>query len=69
MNTSLLDTFFSESLISPTRTVYVVSVSQLDELKLSQRQEELDNIEDSRRKLEESFQARFQDVDERQNET
>ena len=41
MYTSLFDTFFSDSLIGPTRTVYVVSDSQLEELKRNQRQEEL----------------------------
>jgi len=44
MYTSLFDTFFSDSLIAPTRTVYVVSDSQLEELKRNQRQEELDKI-------------------------
>ena len=57
MYTSLFDTFFSDSLIAPSRTVYVVSDSQLEELKLNQRQRELDNIEDSRRRLEDSYQA------------
>ena len=46
MYTSLFDTFFSDSLIAPTRTVYVVSDSQLEELKRNQRQEVLENIED-----------------------
>ena len=68
MYTSLFDTFFSDSLIVPTRTVYVVSDSQLEELKRNQRQEELDNIEDSRRRLEDSYQARIKVLDERQNE-
>ena len=68
MYTSLFDTFFTDSLIAPTRTVYVVSDSQLEELKRNQRQEELDNIEDSRKKLEESYQARIKVLDERQNE-
>ena len=68
MYSSLLDTFFSNSLIAPTRTVYVVSNSQLEELKRNQRQEELDNIEDSRKRLEESYQARIKVLDERQNE-
>ena len=48
MYTSLFDTFFSDFLIAPSRTVYVVSDSQLEELKRNQRQKELDNIEDSR---------------------
>ena len=68
MQTSLFDTFFSESFIAHTRTVYVVSDSQLEELKRNQRQEELDNIEDSRKRLEESYQARIKVLDERQNE-
>ena len=68
MYTALFDTFFSDSLIEPTRTVYVVSDSQLDELRRNQRQEELDNIEDSRKRLEESYQARIKVLDERQNE-
>lgn len=56
MNTSLFDTLFSDSLIAPSRTVYVISDSQLEKLKRNQRQEELDNIEDSRKRLEESYQ-------------
>merc|ERR1712017_67431 len=68
MYTSLFDTFFCDSLIAPTRTVYVVSDSQLEELKRNQRQEELDDIEDSRKRLEESYQARIKVLDERQNE-
>ena len=46
----------------------MVSDSQLEELKRNQRQEELDNIEDSRKRLEESYQARIKVLDERQNE-
>ena len=68
MYTSLFATFFSDSLISPTRTVYVVSDSQLEELKRNHRQEELDDIEDSRKRLEESYKARIKVLDERQNE-
>ena len=68
MYPSLFDTFFSDSLIAPTRTIYVVSDSQLEELKRNQRQEELDNIDDSRKRLEESYQARIKVLDERQNE-
>ena len=54
--------------IATTRTVCVVSDSQLEELKRNQRQEELDNIEDSRKRLDESYQARIKVLDERQNE-
>tara|TARA_B100000700_G_C14477853_1_gene593668 strand:- start:151 stop:351 length:201 start_codon:yes stop_codon:yes gene_type:complete len=45
----------------------VVSDSQLEELKRNQRQEELDNIDDSRKRLEEGYQARIKVLDERQN--
>ena len=41
------------------------SDSQLEQVKRIQRQEELDNIEDSRKRLEESFQARIKVLDER----
>ena len=68
MYTSLFDTFFSDFLIAPSRTVYVVSDSQFEELKRNQRQEELDNIEDTRKRLEESYQACIKVLDERQNE-
>ena len=46
----------------------MVSDSQLEELNLSQRQGELDNIENTKKRLEESYQARIQVLDERQNE-
>ena len=68
MYTSLFDTFFSDSLIAPTRTVYVVSDSQLEELKRNQRQEELDDLEDTRKILEENYKSRIKVLDERQNE-
>ena len=50
------------------RTVYVVSDSQLEEIKLKQRQEELDNLEASRKRLEESYQSRIKIIDEREHE-
>ena len=61
MYSSLFDAVFADSFFSPMRTVYVVSDSQLEELKRNQHQEELDNIEASRKRLEESyqFQSRF----------
>ena len=68
MYTSLFDTFFSDALISPTQAVITISDSQLEELKRDQRQEELDDIEDTRKRLEESYKARFKVLDERQNE-
>ena len=68
MYSSRFDTFFSDLLIAPTRTVYVVSDSQLEKLKRNQCQGELDNIEDSRKRLEVSYQARVKVLAERQNE-
>ena len=68
MYSSLFDAVFADSFFSPMRTVYVVSDSQLEEIKHNQRQEELDNIEASRKRLEESYQARIKVLDERQNE-
>ena len=58
MYSSLFDSVFADSFFSPIRTVYVVSDSQLEELKRKQHQEELDNIETSRKRLEENYQAR-----------
>ena len=50
------------------RTVYVVSDSQLEEIKRKQHQEELDNIETSRKRLEENYQARIKVLEEREHE-
>ena len=49
---SLFDAVFADSFFSPMRTVYVVSDSQLEEIKRNQREEELENIETSRKRLE-----------------
>ena len=68
MYSSLFDTVFADSFFTPMRTVYVVSDSQLEEIKRNQRQEELDNIEASRKQLEESYQSRVQVLDEREHE-
>ena len=68
MYTSLFDTIFADSFFSPMRTVYVVSDSQLEEIKRKQRQEELDNLEASRKRLEESYQSRIKIIDEREHE-
>tara|TARA_Y100001968_G_scaffold95067_1_gene85348 strand:+ start:1008 stop:1178 length:171 start_codon:yes stop_codon:yes gene_type:complete len=46
----------------------VVSDSQFEELKRNQRQEEIDNIEESRKRLEESYQARIKFLDELKKE-
>ena len=58
MYSSLFDSVFADSFFTPHRTVYVVSDSQLEELKRKQHQEELDNIEASRKRLESNYQAR-----------
>ena len=68
MYSSLFDAVFADSFFSPMRTVYVVSDSQLEEIKRNQREEELENIEISRKKLEESYQARVKVLDEREHE-
>ena len=65
---SLFDAVFADSFFSPMRTVYVVSDSQLEEIKRNQREEELENIETSRKRLEESYQARVKVLDEREHE-
>ena len=68
MYSSLFDAVFSDSFLSPMRTVYVVSDSQLEELKRKEHQEELENIETSRKRLEESYQARVKVLEEREHE-
>ena len=68
MYSSLFDTVFTDSFFTPHRTVYVVSDSQLEELKRNQHQEELDNIETSRKRLEANYQSRIKVLDERENE-
>ena len=50
------------------RTIYVVSDSQLEELKRKQHQDELNNIEASRKRLEESYQARVKELQELEHE-
>ena len=68
MYSSFFDAVFADSFFSPMRTVYVVSDSQLEEIKRNQREEELENIETSRKRLEESYQARVKVLDEREHE-
>ena len=68
MYSSLFDAVFADSFFSPMRTVYVVSDSQLEEIKRNQREEELENIETSRKRLEESYQARVKVLEEREHE-
>ena len=68
MYTSLLDAFIADSFFSPMRTVYVVSDSQLEEIKRNQRQHELDDLEASRKRLEETYRSRIKIIDEREHE-
>ena len=68
MYSSLFDAVFADSFFSPMRTVFVVSDSQLEEIKRNQREEELENIETSRKRLEESYQARVKVLDKREHE-
>lgn len=68
MYTSLFDNGFAESFFSPMRTIYVVSDRQLVEMKRKQRQEELDNLESSRKRLEATYQSRIKIIDEREHE-
>ena len=59
---------FADSFFSPMRAVYVVSDSQLEEIKRNKREEELENIEASRKRLEECYQARIKVLDDREHE-
>ena len=68
MYTSLFDTLIADSFFSPMRTVYVVSDSQLAEVRRNQRQEELDNLEASRKSLLEAYQSRIKIINEREHE-
>ena len=68
MYTSLFDTLVADSFFSPMRTVYVISDSQLEEIKHKQRQEELDNLDASRKRLEETYHSRIKIIDERERE-
>ena len=68
MYSSLFDAVFADSFFSPMRSVYVVSDSQLEEIKRNQRKEELDNIETSRKRLEENYQARVKVLEDREVE-
>ena len=68
MYSSLFGTVLADSFFSPMRTVYVVSDSQLEEIKRNQHQQELDNLEASRKRLEETYLSRIKIIDEREHE-
>ena len=58
---SIFDTFFAPAV----QTVYVVSDSQLADLKRRQAEQELENLAAQREGLERAYQARVQVLDER----
>ena len=66
MYSTLYDSVCTDSFFSPLRTVQVLSDSQLEEIKCNQREEELKNIEASRKWLEETYQARVKVLDDRE---
>lgn len=68
MYPSLFNSFITDSFFSPVRTVYVVSDSQMEEIKRKQHQEALDDIETSRKRLEENYQSQIKALDERTRE-
>ena len=68
MYSSLFDSVFSDSFFTPQRTVYVISDSQFEEIKRKRHQEELDNIEASRKRLEANYQARIKVLADREFE-
>ncbi len=68
MYTSFFNPLLAESFFAPARTVYVVSDSQLEEIKRKQRQQELNNLEHSRKQLEKTYQSRIKVLDEREHE-
>tara|TARA_Y100001968_G_scaffold325899_1_gene367950 strand:+ start:943 stop:1203 length:261 start_codon:yes stop_codon:yes gene_type:complete len=68
MYTPLFDNSFAESIFPQMRTVYVVSDSQLEELKRRRNQEELDNLSESRKRLEANYQSHLKILDEREDE-
>ena len=67
MYSSLFDTVLPD-FFAPLRTVYFVFDIQLEEIKRNQRHEELNKILTSRKRLEESYQARVKVLDVRENE-
>tara|TARA_B100000941_G_C28327266_1_gene459716 strand:+ start:299 stop:529 length:231 start_codon:yes stop_codon:yes gene_type:complete len=53
---------------TPYRQVYVISDSEMKELKKNQHQEELDEITNQRKKLENAFKAQLKHLEEREKE-
>ena len=62
---SMFDLFFD----TPSyRTVYVISDSEMKELERTQNQEELDEIINQKKRLEESYKAQVKHLEEREKE-
>ena len=68
MYRTLFDSVLLDSFSPQHKTVYVVSDSQLEELKRNQSQAELERIESSRKRLDENYQSRCKILDEREHE-
>jgi len=62
---SMFDILFETT---PYRQVYVISDSEMKELKKNQHQEELDEITNQRKKLENAFKAQLKHLEEREKE-
>ena len=68
MNYSLLEAVFVDYFFCPMRTVYLVSNSQLWEIKPNQREEELESIKDSLKRLRKNYQSQVKVLDEGKQE-
>ncbi len=62
---SMFDLFFDSPSYTP---VYVISDSEMKELKKTQHQEELNEIENQKKRLEEAYKAQVKHLEERQKE-
>ena len=60
---SMFDLFFDTNVYSP---VYVISDSEMKELKRTQNQEELDGIINQKKRLGEAYKAQLKHLDERE---
>ncbi len=62
---SMFDLFFDSPSYTP---VYVISDSEMKELKKTQHKEELNEIENQKKRLEEAYKAQVKHLEERQKE-
>ena len=62
---SMFDLLFE---IPSYRSVYVISDSEMKEIKKTQRQEELDEIKNQKVRLEDAFKAQLKHLEEREKE-